>query len=139
MAKLDPAVLTALTSADKTGTPPPQNDVMQQLLSTMLQTQQLELQESQERLEAKQRREAETKAIREANIAVIKRQSANNQYKQENCAHLKEDGTPAIGGQRDHQNRAHYICFVCFRHFIGSELPAHLRNFRHVYGGPIIS
>lgn len=135
MAKLDPAVITALTNGGS-GTNP---DVMQQLLATMLQTQQLELEESKERLAVKQQREAETAAIRKANIEAVKRSAANLSNQQANCAHLKEDGTPAIGGQRDHQHRAHYICLVCFKHFLGSELPPHLRNFRHAYGGPIES
>lgn len=60
----------------------------------------------------------------------------NQQNLQESCPHVKQNGHPAIGGQRNHQHTYNFICLLCQKEFDEHTLPARLRIPGELVGGP---
>lgn len=56
---------------------------------------------------------------------------------QDGCPHVKQNGHPAIGGQRDHQHNYCFICLLCQKEFDQHTLPARLRIPGELVGGPM--
>ena len=70
-----------------------------------------------------------------ARLRAIEDEIAERQRQQDECSHRKEDGKPAIGGQRGHDNIPIWVCLNCNKLFIGNELPVHLRIRSDMVGG----
>ena len=54
------------------------------------------------------------------------------------CPHLKPNGQPAIGGQRDHSHNYIFVCAYCTKQFDQHTLPSHLRIPAEWVGGPTV-
>jgi hypothetical protein len=52
-------------------------------------------------------------------LAAIEREIQEKMEAQENCAHIKEDGKPALAGQRAHDGQPVLICLNCNKEFRG--------------------
>lgn len=55
---------------------------------------------------------------------------------QRGCSHLKKNGESYLAGQRDHHGVLHLICQGCMKHFLGHEVPIHIRPDADKIGGP---
>ena len=140
-ATLDPQTLAILNNAARGEKPVSDNpsetpDLMAELLRSMIANQKLQQEELAEQKEAKLRKQAEQEAMRQSNIQAVKERQERILRNQAACAHIKQDGKPAIGGQFDHRRRQIFICVKCQKTFIGNELPVHLRNLPYAFGGP---
>ena len=112
-------------------------------ISPQEELQQLELEAK--RLELAERREAAAKKLEEdtakKNFIESRRIAVAEEMRQRaaiqaGCMHLKPNGYPSIGGQRDHHGNRIFLCLFCNAVW-QNELPAHLRNFNpDLMGGP---
>lgn len=91
----------------------------------------------------RQAEEAVLERRRQAHLDRCRETAAERQAianRQAACSHRKPAPSlaPAIGGQRSHQNRYHYLCQYCGKHWVDDELPYELRGFDHdIIGGPM--
>jgi hypothetical protein len=81
-------------------------------------------------------REEQQKRLREQQLESVRRQMAERAMNQSMCPHMKPNFTPAIGGQRDHNNDYHWLCQYCGKEWTNGELPVHLRIPADRVGGP---
>jgi len=78
---------------------------------------------------------AADKNFRLTAIQSWKKKIAEDDARQRRCAHLKENGTTALAGQRDMDNNLHLVCQFCMKLFTGSEIPPHLMPKASEIGG----
>lgn len=96
------------------------------------------LEELQEKRREKQV-EAETQENnRRIKFEEIRKITEAKRQQQAGCSHVKPNGWPNIGGQRDHRGTYHFICSYCMKEWTEKEIPAHLasRINMELVGGP---
>lgn len=75
-------------------------------------------------------------AARKAGAKAMQDRREMELSRQASCSHKKPNNMPAIAGQRDHQNKYHYICAYCAKTWVGDRLPPDLRIPAEMVGGP---
>jgi len=95
-----------------------------------LQTRELLLKMVQEEM-----RKAEDRNFRIAGIKSWKQKIAEDEARQRRCAHLKENGSTALAGQRGMDGKINLICQFCMLLFTGTEIPPHLMPKASEIGG----
>lgn len=118
-------------------TPPSEEALRRELLMLQIRKEREALREK-EQLEAdKEAKEREKEVTKQNLLRDITAARKAQEETQAGCAHIKPNGKPAIGGQKNHQHQIQWLCLICHKEWVGGELPIHLLNNDAVVGGPI--
>jgi len=118
-------------------TPPSEEALKRELLLLEIQEKRAALQEKAAKEAAIKAEERKQEITRENLLRDITAANKAKAEQQAGCNHRKPNGKPAVGGQRDHSRNIQWICLMCEKMWVGSELPYDLLNNDAVVGGPI--
>lgn len=96
----------------------------------------LQLKQLQKEVGEQEEKENSRMKARLQNAKNLEQARKNQNALQDNCPHVKQNGHPAIGGQRNHQHDYNFICLLCQKEFDQHTLPARLRIPGELVGGP---